>query len=259
VNTSYTREEGTAAAHDVLSNQFCLLPSNRGVRQTHIVDSVDKVILCWSEVIERYLKDEKTHSYIKDIEDCYFRAQEERRSPTVVQEEIRTIQATYRQAGFHHVTTELAFLKIRSVLKEGIPIILNGDEFGSSPYVGNREPVFLKALSSPSSSENLRRLHGVFFKLLQRLYEGQAGKIAKFQTCYNTCVETLPENSSPEFSRLLSTEISKCIERVTSDSLALLRGLPKAPLTQESKPHLFQHQTKVTNITLSLSRNVELP
>ncbi|KAK7946072.1 uncharacterized protein PG986_010393 [Apiospora aurea] len=51
----------SAASHDILANQFCLLP------RKFAENSVDKVLLCYSEVLHAYCRDPKGKEYVERV------------------------------------------------------------------------------------------------------------------------------------------------------------------------------------------------
>ncbi|RYP27937.1 hypothetical protein DL767_007464 [Monosporascus sp. MG133] len=203
-----TREGGAAAAQNILSNQFCLLPASMRSDSAGTINSVDKVIVCGSRLLERYYEDEFTSSYIGAVEEVYVEVQHQTRD--VLQSRIRHLVETKCDSkGFHHVLTELAFLKLRrSYDHDGhgiIPISLNGGDMKYLPFLQNSD----LRLKSSANTADLRRL---FFKLLQQIYTEEHALIGQFKECYENAHKRLQNAAGiapPDFQVIIDQEISK--------------------------------------------------
>ncbi|KAI1119345.1 hypothetical protein F5Y14DRAFT_509 [Nemania sp. NC0429] len=109
-------------AGNILDNQLRLLP-NYGSHE------VGNVILCGSEVLQRYQRDSLTNDYVKKIQDLH----RERLDRKQFQRRMQSLLRDYSQKPeFHHVLTELAFLQIRKDKDPSnhgiIPVALSGDD-----------------------------------------------------------------------------------------------------------------------------------
>lgn len=223
----YTREDESAAAHDVLVNQFCLLPQP-SPNQAQTIRSVDKVVLCWSELLQRYSEDDRMQSYVEAIKNYYHNAKAGRNSFEVIKTGIQQLQNEYRDGeSFHHVVTELAFMEARASqsgsVEDIVPVLLNGD-FNSRPGFGGHNPVWLKPSASSTASPTLESLHSVFFRLLRRIFDKQSGKIAKFEECYAICSKQLQHGTDQELRLFVGSEIEKCLDSLNLNHAANLRN-----------------------------------
>ncbi|KAL7621069.1 hypothetical protein AAE478_008381 [Parahypoxylon ruwenzoriense] len=145
---------------NILDDQFHLL-TYRGCLENSAIDGgVDKVIVCGS--------------------------QNEPADFDLLQSRIRgVVGGSSCHASFHHVLTELAFLKIRKAnipnAEHGIvPVALDGVHMDYLPFVDYCD-LTLK-LKSPGKDH----LHVLFFQLLGRIYseQGVHGYIEQFKNCY---------------------------------------------------------------------------
>jgi hypothetical protein len=145
------------------------------------ISSVDKVILCSSEVLQRYYEDKRIKEYILSIKKLYLNSRDDLRNPGTIENfkgKIRGIvKSTSRKDGFHHILTELAFLEIWYIQEKKkygiISVQLNGDDPGYLPYfeVGSELRVILKEdkANYTSTLSRLQSRHKGFFKLLKRI------------------------------------------------------------------------------------------
>ncbi len=98
---------------DILTSQFCLLPA----QLIDEVAPVDKIVVCCSEVLGNYLKWPDYKNFYQALRTAYFTDQESYRTNSsqarapAIREVVKTF--SQRQASFHHVLTEIAFLQIR--------------------------------------------------------------------------------------------------------------------------------------------------
>lgn len=224
------REGGIAAAQNILSNQFCLLPGGSIAGDTEEkITSVDKVILCGSKVLQQYYEHAFTASYIDDIVACYNEAESRNMQLGDIQREIRTIvEGQYDSDGFHHVLTELAFLKLRRSAHRGdngniIPITLGGEGMKYLPFIDKCD-LFLKL----DSSQGLVPQHKLFFNLLRQLYADSHAHtvIDAFHQCYAIASERLRGEKAITrkiFREIAYKEISKAQDTVLKSLKAAIR------------------------------------
>lgn len=188
------RVEGTGAIGNIVANQICLLPSSSDCTETPTRTSVDKVIVCGSEVLERYCASSSAQPYIEDItEICVASAQQPTKS--LVSAIRARVETECGKSDFHHVFTELAFLEVRkSSLSEEhgmVPVVLSQVNAGDAPMkylpaIFSSTDVKLK-LKSPRTD----LLHKLYFKILQRLFPGDTDFIQPFRECYDLASEDL--------------------------------------------------------------------
>ncbi|PQE30996.1 sex-determining fem-1 protein [Rutstroemia sp. NJR-2017a WRK4] len=232
------REDGTAV-DDILANQFCLLPHFHETAKNDI-SSVDKVILCSSEVLQRYYADKRMKEYIESIKELYFSSRNDLRTPVAVEEfkeKIRGIvKSNSGEHWFHHILTELAFLEIRydqEKKKHGIiSVQLNGDDPRYLPYfeVGSELRVILKEDEANYTStlrlSSLQIRHKGFFKLLERLLTSHdKDSVAQLRKCYSSCVEKL--NSTEDFETLVTNKLRSAVKRMNENTMRAHRAAPQ--------------------------------
>ncbi|KAH8598454.1 hypothetical protein B0O99DRAFT_699820 [Bisporella sp. PMI_857] len=230
-------EENFASVHDVLSNQFCLLPARsrvaKGKRKR--VTSVDKVIVCCSEVLQSYSKDPLMDGYTNAIKEFYFHAEKEHQDGEAIEEGIQELVRQYRnEEGFHHVITELTFLDIRSSrggsCHDIIPIVFNGNDITYLRYFDDAQTVWLKVQDDPSMFHPCQALHKLYFKLLRRLYEDQNPSISEFEDLYWKCAQSLPSQGSlprhTAFMETISVERKNALDRLERNAYASIRVRP---------------------------------
>ncbi|RDW66117.1 hypothetical protein BP6252_09752 [Coleophoma cylindrospora] len=244
------RDTGNLGAHDILSNQFCLLPNSGKATSIHEVSCVDKVILCSSEVLQVYHKDNKMKEYIRDIKAFYASKKDLRVGTKEDQEDFRTglrgivrsyigTQPPDVDTSFHHVITEMAFLEIRAEQDKDescqsiIPVILNGDR---PPLVDELHiRVHPSDISQDCVIHETQILHKMFFRLLKRIFENLDGCVGVFEKCYDECVKTAPTKSEKDFEHLVSTNITNAFGEVIRDHLATCRTIPDQPSPEDKK------------------------
>lgn len=213
------RSGGSAAAHNILSNQFCILPSQANRSQDSEILSVDKVLLFNSEVLKEYFDQPSTQSYFNEIEEAWLQCQSPRVEAEELQMKIRAVVNNWNnKPEFHHVLTELAMLKIRrsslKVQNHGIiPIALDGVDVGYIAFL-ERCDLFLKLKSTTLIAD----LHALFFNILRQLYPQEIFVIDAFHTCYEQVSKLITEDLTiiDRFDNVLFNEIMKaqnlCIE-----------------------------------------------
>ncbi|KAI6466428.1 hypothetical protein MCOR17_004825 [Pyricularia oryzae] len=146
-----------AVLRDILDRQFLLLPfSGEG-------DSVVKLVMCGSDVLEQYMRHPFTSSYLDKVIGAYQTADGAR-------ENIREVfEAHAGQAGFHHVLTEIALLQLRKQAQNQndliVPVALSGE----------LPATYLKIVDScnvvsKQKEEDISNEHKLSFKLLRQVY-----------------------------------------------------------------------------------------
>lgn len=150
---------------------------------------------------------------------------------------------------FHHVLTELAFLKARkSLLSEThgmVPLVLNQTNPEETPL--RYLPVFwntdvkLKLKSSRGTS-----LHKLFFKLLKRLFPDDRDLVQPFRECYDWVIDhfTLDEMvvvSRKSFDEIVNQRITKAYQEYWKLSSSFVRdGNLQARTGKLNNPHVCQ-------------------
>ncbi|KAE8151308.1 hypothetical protein BDV25DRAFT_138934 [Aspergillus avenaceus] len=214
------------AVHNILWSQFCLLPKPTNVK------SVDKVILCCSETLWEYHQDSLTNSlsdYFSELEQTYHRSQQSSTAFEALYDDMSKVVDKYAKCnGFHHVLTEMAFLRIRekeSVQPGIIPIILNGSSEMFEGFPGFAKSTDIWLYVSEGLSYTDEGLHKRFFKLLKRLYVDKTTTIEHFENCYNSCVNSLrgPETSGAEILNTIQSTILATMHRCRDDLAAGIR------------------------------------
>lgn len=227
-----SRKEGNEAIHDILANQICLLP-----QRTHNDDSttgtgVDKVIVCGSEVLERYCNKVYATSYVEDIVGiCQAYAGE----PMDTLKSIIRGRVEFERGNgdFHHILTELAFLQVRRSIfpeTEGhgiVPVVFNQINTYEAPMqylpIFYNTDVKLKLKSTDATS--LQRL---FFKLLERLFPDDRDFVRSFRECYYWVFNMLELESEQQvfqerFESVLNQGITEAYNRYWSDLCLIIR------------------------------------
>ena len=228
----YDRENG-GAGRDILSNQLCLLPKRGRVHSVYNVKSVDKVILCCSEVLQNYCKDGHTERYIQAIKQTYNNTKDLENTDEV-RNGIAEIVNTYsKEEWFHHVLTELAFLEIRSTQEERnhgiIPVVLNGDSIDYLSFSKKGVPLWLKLQEkSESTIHECQVLHKLLFRILRQIYTDKHQDIDVLERCYTNCVEKLLQEpglpSKEDFNFFMRCQLSSGMKQIINNGQATSRG-----------------------------------
>jgi hypothetical protein len=124
-----SRDVGSAALHDVVSNQMCLLPKRDEDSNQGKITNADKVTICCSELLQLYYSDPWTKAYIAGLKEVYDRG---RSNDAEFEAKVQSYVALHRSSEkFHHVLTELAFLEIRYSREKNVenivPVVFSGD------------------------------------------------------------------------------------------------------------------------------------
>jgi len=231
----YDRENG-AAGFDILRNQFCLLPKLGTPKSVYDVNSVDKVIICCSEVLQTYCEDKKMEGYTKAIVDFYRATEKTLKTRAEIEEFKEGLAKIVKKhdgmEGFHHVLTEISFLQIRSIKEKRnhgmIPVLLNGDGISYLPFFQKEVPVWPapKSGSNPAIPE-LQIRHEFFFKLLSQIFVDNNREIDAFKQCYQSCVTSLSLEtgifSDETLENMMSREVCLALNRVHEYHRAAIR------------------------------------
>ncbi len=170
---SFSTRQDAARTDDILTSQLCLLPT-----AIDSIQPIDKVIVCSSQVLGHYLQWKHYPAFCKELKAAYGTAQQ---NSTQAEAKIRQVVNTYvKYPGFHHVLTEMAFLKIRAEYLEHhgiIPVSLSEDgyksccqDFIQATTVRIEDmPRFVSQQASGQQVYENQGRHLVFFKVLERL------------------------------------------------------------------------------------------
>ncbi len=203
---------------DILTSQLCLLPT----RLRDDVEPVNKVVVCCSEVLEKYLNWPYYGEFYQELQKAYCTDKAQGDTETIRKVVRKFSQEEVYKAGFHHVLTEMAFLQIRAEHLQ--------DQQGIIPVslTRNSSKQCLKdiILSTTVRIEDISRFaeqtnagrevypnqsrHLVLFKLIERLLVGSdEAKIFldKFWQGYSNCIARLNNEQSTlnglEFAKLV--------------------------------------------------------
>jgi hypothetical protein len=189
------------AVRNIVSNQLRLLPRRRG----HGHDSgqcVSHVIVCGSKLLENYSKDEFSETYIERVEQAYHTEEDwEHLVRSIVDEHAQ-------ESAFHHVLTELAFLRIRQKEDpEGhgiIPVLLDDSDFTYLPFLRSAD---LRLTAKPGPGG----VRDILFKLLHRLYPQEQDFILTFQDAYSQARKRFHQKQEidHDVSRIIDEELKK--------------------------------------------------
>ncbi|KAM0438580.1 hypothetical protein ACHAPT_001332 [Fusarium lateritium] len=223
------RAGGSNSTRNILSNQLCLLPCTDTSGDAGIVNRVNKVVVCGSEVLRRYYQNDFTSPYIDAIVAAYQAESHDSRDSAAVESKVRNIvEANCSHAAFHHVLTELAFLKLRSIhTKENhgiVPVALDQDLMAWLPFRANCDLVMkAKSLSIPD-------LHQLFFKILEQIYVQEHVLIKQCKECYSQASKRFRRESI-----LSEARCQQIIDQEIGKSQAALRGLQSAAFRSQRR------------------------
>ncbi|KAL9086598.1 MAG: hypothetical protein Q9165_007041 [Trypethelium subeluteriae] len=213
----------SAARHNILANQLCLLPKHVAVNH------VDKVILCHSEVLHNYCIDPVAKEYVEEIKKVGRRemAKYELGGPSPkspnpehirrIQDAIRTVITEHRKTEhFHHVMTEVGLVALR-VSHDNDPLAIIPVDLHSTDTILNDfsflDPLqHYETLGPPMAVQfdDSERTHRLFFKLIKRLYHEVPIFVDFLEEAYNNGVKNFHSTSKltiTEFTERLRTEI----------------------------------------------------
>lgn len=197
------RIEGTEAIRNIVANQMCLLPVSSDDERKPTRTSVDKVIVCGSEVLEGYYNKPSARLYIEDIVRICTDGAEQSRG-TLESRLRERVEKECDESDFHHIITELAFLEVRGhQIPEThgmVPVALTQRNADEAPMrylpIFRNTDVKLK-LKSPAASH----LHGLFFKILTQLFPEDRDFIEPFRECYGSVTKNLKLDDKVSISR----------------------------------------------------------
>lgn len=223
------------AVGDILDNQFCLFPvdmSQGGGNPRG--DIVDKVVVCGSQVLEKYCRDPYSVQYMDSIERA-FHDGETGDATEVNCEEVsrceerirRVVEANAKQPNFHHVLTELALLSIRKQRAKKrehgiVSVSLDEQDMTYLSFLDNCD-LYLKP-----GDETVTSLHKFFFKLLQQLYPRPECQIlaTRMRQIYETALDRFQKADILEEARwggIISDEMDKLLSSLTQDASSSAR------------------------------------
>ncbi len=219
---------------DILTNQLCLLPTS--LRKD--VKPVNKVVVCCSEVLGRYLKWSHYEDFYQELRAAYLKDCEQQGSSAIREVVKKFSQEQHYKAGFHHVLTEIAFLQIRAEHWQDqhgiIPVSLTPDSY--EPCLAHFIPATavrmedmprLDAQTKAGEVYPNQSRHGILFKLIERvLASSDEAKtfLNKFWQGYSEYISRLKDNSSTlgglEFVNLVESIFGE-IDKALHSELAL--------------------------------------
>ncbi len=247
---------------DILTSQFCLLPTQ--LRKE--VEPVDKVVVCCSEVLEKYLKEWPHYEiFYQQLRVAYHQDCEQKSTSAIREVVKRFSQEPKYKAGFHHVLTEMAFLQIRAEHQKDqhgiIPISLTpksakqclGHFIPQTTVRMEDIPRFEAQAQAGQEVHPNQNRHLVLFKLIERLLvsSGEAKTfLNKFWQGYDKCISQLKSEPSMvdglEFVKLVDGIFGDIEKELRSQLVLILQHkrkvkelhLPKLPRLREA---LYQH------------------
>ncbi len=231
---------------DILTNQLCLLPAQL-IKE---VKPVNKVVVCCSEVLGKYLKDWPDYEkFYQELRDAYgedrkaYLEDGEQKGISAIREVVRKFsQEPEYKAGFHHVLTEIAFLQIREEhLKDGhgiIPVSLTPNSYDQclahfipATTVRMEDIPRLEGQAQAGEVYPNQSRHGVLFKVIERLLvdsdEAQTF-LDKFWQGYGNCILRLKEDST-----LGELGFAKLLDGIFDDIRTALHGQLASTMHQQ--------------------------
>ncbi|KAG9557291.1 hypothetical protein KCU71_g10964, partial [Aureobasidium melanogenum] len=196
--------EAIKAKHDILENQFCLLP--RCASPT----SVDKVVLFYSEVMQDYCTKEEGRKYINTLAgagldelrelqwDGYAEPLVASRKVHSLKSRIKDVVERYkRETWFHYVLNEIGLVSLRTkwdknsftviaVNLHNITAIADDLEF-----IGPTQHWLTYPSGLPIVINETERQHRLFFDLLGQIYEDQPNIVHVIRKHYDKGLESL--------------------------------------------------------------------
>lgn len=182
-------EEDTSAQRNILANQIRLLPVRANATLEETNTSIDRVIVCGSDVLQRYCETRYALNYIDNVVGLW-KSLASQPMMTVKSQIEDFVHSETLNDQFHHVLTEIAFLKIRR-LRLGdnhgmVPVALDGGHHLPYLSVFGDTDLTLK-LKSPTPAAK----HTLFFKLLEQIFVERKELAKDFKNCYDDVVEEL--------------------------------------------------------------------
>jgi hypothetical protein len=203
LGTGTNLDSNDNAAHNILWNQFCLLPPSSYEK------SVDKVILCCSEALWNYyqtsLVDSSLQGFPDAVKAAHLSCPKTPKNPAKLHSAIELVVEKHMEdPEFHHVLTELVFLDIRKENRKEtdvIPVILNlkPDTYKEIPGFVEGTELWINFESSTTiNPDSCRPLHHLFFKLLGRLLPQDDRSVRGFRAVYKDCTRWLDKRTAEE-------------------------------------------------------------
>ena len=234
---------------DILQSQLCLLHGNP--------ETVDYVVLCGSELLHSYIASE--NNVYKQYQPYIDNALNHNPNPKTHEEVYQLLgdlKDMVRQFGyqnshkdFHHLMTELAFLRKRKLHEDLpnqkntlIPILLNGNQQTALPEFVDKWDVYLgDARWNQAGRWKGKRtftnqgLQQSVFKILYRLFTDKASRdeIKKYKAIYQKFIDGL--NQSPLNQRRLEHEIVNDSESSSNSDAAASQPEPREVLNHQSR------------------------
>ncbi|UUM22297.1 NACHT domain-containing NTPase [Mycoavidus sp. SF9855] len=258
-STEELKEDGKL--EDILTNQLCLLPA----RLRNDVKPVNKVVVCCSEVLGRYLEWSHYEDFYQELRAAYLKDCEQQGSSAIREVVKKFSQEQKYKAGFHHVLTEIAFLQIRAEHWQDqhgiIPVSLTPNSYEQclahfipATTVRMEDMPRLDAQTKAGEVYPNQSRHGVLFKLIERVLvnsdEAQTF-LNKFWQGYNECISRLSkEPSMPgklEFIKLVDSIFDDIDRELRSQLLQVLQqhknivGKLRPPNLSDLRGALYQH------------------
>lgn len=238
-----SKQEKTSAQRNILSNQIRLLPTGKSAKPGETGTTIDKVIVCASDVLERYCETENAKNYMEHIRNlCDLNGGQSMES---IEARIRQeVEGETSKDDFHHVLTELAFLQARKSHLVGdhgiVPLALNGAY--KLPYLSffGSTDLTLK-LDSPTPPA----LHKLFFKLLEQLFVEEKDLVKECKKCYDEVITELNlESGEPSsiasFHNCLRPKISNMYQNHWSAFSTAMRNGKYVAYAGKVGKHTFQ-------------------
>ncbi|RDW74881.1 hypothetical protein BP6252_06023 [Coleophoma cylindrospora] len=204
------------AVHDILDNQMCLLP-----RWIHLM-SVEKVILCGSELLGEYLESQFYQTYREDIHSA---CNDIGKSSDDIKESLRqAVENSLDKPGFHHILTEIALLELQAQNPEScakiIPFVLNGEHKKIFP-TGLFVPTSVRMKAAEVHVE--ADLHKKFFKLLSQIFENNR-HIETVKKVYHDCKKISTQERETYQLRIWRQFYDKVVQKFQDDIGSLTFG-----------------------------------
>ncbi len=242
---------------DILTSQLCLLPTQ--LRSE--VKPVDKVVVCCSEVLAKYLDWPAYSDFYLALQQAYLVDAREKRDSNIR----RVVNTFCKQDGFHHVLTEMAFLHIRAEeLTDGhgiIPVELTEKSYrpclarfidDTRVRITDFRRFEQQAQAGQAVYPNQGR-HAVMFKLIERLFitsdEAKAA-LDQFWNEYSLFTEELKQKSAAPTALEYFDRVEATLNKVQA-ALNQQALHPRDPSLRDLHQALSQHYY---HLNLSIQR-----
>jgi hypothetical protein len=238
------------AKHDILENQFCLLPKEL----SHT--AVDKVILFYSEVLQSYCTSREGRRYIQALKEAGLqrleRLRHDRRPKSKlspkrkrsVKAHIKTVvdgHVRSKEAKFHHVLTEIGLLDLRMTWSPDSSIIVGVDLHSTGTisddlgFFGATQHYVNRPSNAPLAVDQAKWLrHRLFFKLLEGIYDDLPQIVTLIREHYKKGVKSLEKGRKESIETFKMTLRFRVMEDVNRfGTYPVLRSLER-PLRMAS-------------------------